>query len=100
MPYIFRQSIRELPAHLLCRKELFLLRAYDEEHRTDFFKTLKVYLEQNMNISHTSEALIIHRSTLLYRLERIRALTGMNLNTPKLRFSLLYSYYLIEDQEL
>lgn len=53
-----------------------------------------------MNISHTSEALIIHRSTLLYRLERIQTLTGMNLNTPKLRFSLLYSYYLMEDQEM
>ncbi len=100
LPYIFRQSIRELPAPLLCRKELFLLQKYDEEHRTDFFKTLKVYLEQNMNISHTSEALIIHRSTLLYRLERIQTLTGMNLNTPKLRFSLLYSYYLMEDQEM
>lgn len=75
-----------------------MLRKYDEEHRTDFFRTLRVYLEQNMNISHTSDELIIHRSTLLYRLDRIQALTGMNLNAPRLRFILLYSYYLMDDQ--
>lgn len=100
LPYIFHQSIRELSPQLLCRKELFILRDYDQEHHTDLFHTLRVYLEHNLNISHTSEALIIHRSTLLYRLERIEALTNLTLDSPKLRFLLLYSYYLIEDQDI
>lgn len=100
LPYIFQQSTLELPGQVLCRKELFTLRAYDETHHTELFHTLRVYLEHNMNISHTSEALIIHRSTLLYRLERIEALTKLSLDSPKLRFLLLYSYYLIEDQDL
>ena len=41
--------------------------------------TIKAFFENNLNVSETSRKLFVHRNTLVYRLEKIRKLTGLDL---------------------
>ena len=56
---------------------------YDEENGTDLLQTLKVYMDNNQNVSHTSKNLFIARTTCLYRLERIREIAHINFDDSK-----------------
>lgn len=42
-------------------------------------ETVKAFFENNLNVSETSRKLFVHRNTLVYRLEKIRKLTGLDL---------------------
>ncbi len=42
-------------------------------------KTVQCFFENNLNVSETSRKLFVHRNTLVYRLEKIRNLTGLDL---------------------
>ena len=37
------------------------------------------FFENNLNISETSRKLFVHRNTLVYRLEKIKKITGLDL---------------------
>jgi len=41
--------------------------------------TIKSFFENNLNVSETSRQLFVHRNTLVYRLEKIKKLTGLDL---------------------
>ncbi len=41
--------------------------------------TIHCFFENNLNVSETSRKLFVHRNTLVYRLEKIRKLTGLDL---------------------
>ena len=41
--------------------------------------TINKFFENNLNVSETSRGLFVHRNTLVYRLEKIRKLTGLDL---------------------
>ena len=41
--------------------------------------TIQRFFENNLNVSETSRGLFVHRNTLVYRLEKIRKLTGLDL---------------------
>lgn len=47
------------------------------DHETLF--TIQKFFENNLNVSETSRKLFVHRNTLVYRLEKIRRLTGLDL---------------------
>ena len=70
------------------RKWLGVLAAYDERKHTQLVKTLTQYLQHGGGYEATSQALSVHRSTLKYRLQRIRELTGFDLGDPETRFNL------------
>lgn len=42
-------------------------------------ETVRAFFENNLNVSETSRKLFVHRNTLVYRLEKIRKLTGLDL---------------------
>ena len=70
------------------RKWLGVLAAYDERKHTELVKTLIQYLQHGGGYEATSRALSVHRSTLKYRLQRIRELTGFDLGDPETHFNL------------
>ena len=41
--------------------------------------TVQCFFENNLNVSETSRKLFVHRNTLVYRLEKIRKITGLDL---------------------
>ena len=41
--------------------------------------TIQKFFENNLNVSETSRNLFVHRNTLVYRLEKIKKITGLDL---------------------
>lgn len=82
LPYIFNKLSEDFPTESLCPKGLLLLIEHDRQFETKYCDTLRVYLQHNMNAVHTAKSLYIHRATLLYRLERIRKISGLDWNNP------------------
>ena len=72
--------IYQLPT-TLCNtflKEVFKNCSIDSlDHETLF--TIHKFFENNLNVSETSRKLFVHRNTLVYRLEKIKKLTGLDL---------------------
>ena len=96
LDYMIDCASREISIRLLCADSLYELQKYDTENHTDLYNTLRIYLRQNRNVLQTSKELFIHRSTLMYRLERIYKITGIDLADPKERTKLMISYYMLE----
>lgn len=61
---------------------------------TDTGIILEGMMENDLNISKTAEALFMHRNTLLYRIEKIKGLTGLDPKKAKDLFTLLLAYHL------
>ena len=72
--------IYQLPT-TLCEtflKEVFKTGSIDSlDHET--LVTIHRFFENNLNVSETSRKLFVHRNTLVYRLEKIKKLTGLDL---------------------
>jgi DNA-binding PucR family transcriptional regulator len=70
------------------REWLGQLLDYDAERHADLVETLHQYFEYGGNYDATAEALLIHRSTLRYRLQRIREVSGFDLTDVDIRLNL------------
>ncbi len=46
---------------------------------TETLNTIQKFFENNLNVSETSRNLFVHRNTLVYRLEKIKKITGLDL---------------------
>lgn len=75
---------------------LYVLKENDRENQSDLYKTLDVYLRHNCNLAHTAKALHLHRNSLLYRLNKIRGLTDLDLDAEQVREYLRLSYIVLE----
>ena len=61
---------------------------YDTRHGADLVQTLSQYFECGGNYDTTANALVIHRSTVRYRLQRIREVSGRDLSEVESRLNL------------
>ncbi|MEF9953369.1 MAG: PucR family transcriptional regulator ligand-binding domain-containing protein [Clostridium sp.] len=61
---------------------------YDCKKSTELVKTLEAYFEHNGNLKKMSDALFTHYNTILYRLTRIKEITGVNFENAKDRLNL------------
>ena len=72
--------IYQLPTRLC---EMFLNEVFKknpiETLDEDTLETIDRFFENNLNVSETSRRLYVHRNTLVYRLEKIKKLTGLDL---------------------
>ncbi|MCS6803348.1 MAG: helix-turn-helix domain-containing protein [Chloroflexota bacterium] len=63
------------------------LAAYDRRHKTQLVQTLAVYFDAHGSPTEAAERLHLHRNTLLYRLQRIREITGRDPDDPRARLA-------------
>jgi purine catabolism regulator len=70
------------------RETLAALVEYDRKQQGELLKTLEAYFNHLGNLRATSEALHVHRNTLLYRLERIEQISGLDLSNAEEHFAL------------
>lgn len=72
--------IYQLPTTLceMFLKEVFNQGSIDSLDEETLF-TIQRFFENNLNVSETSRGLFVHRNTLVYRLEKIKKLTGLDL---------------------
>lgn len=91
--------IYHLPTNL-CEtflKEVFKKGSIESLDQETLF-TIQKFFENNLNVSETSRKLFVHRNTLVYRLEKIKKLTGLDLrefdNAIIFKIALMVKQYL------
>ena len=72
--------IYQLPTTLceMFLEEVFKKNPIDALDQETLF-TINKFFENNLNVSETARKLFVHRNTLVYRLEKIKKLTGLDL---------------------
>ena len=74
--------IYQLPVNL-CK--IYIDEIFGENDPSDFdeetLTTVNKFFENNLNVSETSRQLFVHRNTLVYRLEKLQKITGLDVRT-------------------
>ena len=68
-----------------------------DQYNLDLRNTLKVYLDNQCEISNTAKKMFIHRNTVIYRIERCEEVLGMKINTPENSMNLRIALALSEN---
>jgi DNA-binding PucR family transcriptional regulator len=71
----FRELVRPLVEH-------------DRERRSDLVRTLRALFASGGNASEAADRMFLHRNSMLYRLERIQKLTGLDLRDGRVALAL------------
>ena len=69
------------------------LLAYDRDNNAELIRTLDAFFAARCSPKEAAERLCVHRNTVLYRLDRVRELTGYDLDDANLRLRLQLALY-------
>ncbi len=72
---------------------------HDRERRSDLVRTLRTYFASGANASEAADRMFLHRNSMLYRLERIQKLTGLDLKDPDASLALRLGLLALEKGE-
>lgn len=72
---------------------LKILKDYDTCNNTEYYKTLMEYLINERDQRKTARLMSIHRNTLVYRINRIEEILGIDLDKAHIRTHILISYF-------
>ena len=98
--YQLELLVSELPTEMICSPEILKMYQYDQENNTEYYLTLKTYLENNMQPVVTASRLFVHRTTLMYRLNKINQLFHIDISTAYNRLFLQVSMLLLDQMLL
>lgn len=73
---------------------------YDKRHRTDFVRTIAAYLSNNNNLQATARELFVHVNTAAYRIQRIQAITGLDLTKTEDSLLARVALMILEDADV
>jgi DNA-binding PucR family transcriptional regulator len=76
----------------VCRRLLLPLMRADEERSSRLLDTLRTYYECGASVAKTAEKLFLHRNSVRYRLDRVRALLGADIDHPEVAAALLAAF--------
>lgn len=96
LPYIWNKATTELDRSHLYHPAIRILLAYDQKEHTDMVKTVYTYMNCRYNVTQAAKELYIHRTTMLFRLERIQILTGIDWDSWNERLHLAVSFELMK----
>lgn len=99
LSYMLTVTSKAMPPESMVSSRLLSLIKTDEEKKTEYAKTLRCYLKNERSIPKTSDELIIHRTTLQYRLQKIEELTKFDLDNENTRLYLLLSFKYLEQTD-
>jgi purine catabolism regulator len=66
---------------------------YDREHSADLIRTLDAFFRANASPKEAANLLGVHRNTVLYRLDRIVEITGLDLDSADVRLRLQFALH-------
>lgn len=78
------------------QEKINVLIEYDKLHNTNYFYTLKAFIDNEFNINLASEKIYIHRHTLKNRLEKMKQICDIDFDDYYSRLSLTLAIYLYE----
>lgn len=96
---LFDYKNREELFHLY-RDTVGVISEYDQKNQTEYLDTIRTYFSQNYSINNTAKKMFVHYNTILYRLNKIKALFGIDLNNEEERINLYVSLRLADSQNL
>lgn len=99
LDYLLNQCRGELPEELICSRKILSLQRYDEQHNTDYFHTLHVYVKNHLNAVQTAKLLFIHRSTFLYRMEKIKEILRIDLDDYDTLLYVMITFKIMEAEQ-
>lgn len=85
LSFLLNECSSRISKELLTTEALQRVISYDARKHTEYLHTLKVYLENEMNITPAAQALFIHRSSLIKRLNKLTDLLQDSLSDPETR---------------
>lgn len=96
LQFLLEHATQDLTPESLCHPGLLRLLDSDRKKNRDYAGTLRVYLENNMNVAQTIRQIYIQRATFQYQLQRITEIMGANLQDYETRLHLLLSFRLLD----
>jgi purine catabolism regulator len=72
---------------------------HDQKRRSDLVRTLRAFFAAGANVSEAADRMFLHRNSMLYRLERIQRLTGLDLKDPGANLALRLGLLALEKGE-
>ena len=73
------------------------INSYDRENRTEYFRSVFLYLLHGKNLREAAAQLNVHRNTLDYRINRAKELFNIDFTDSGICFELLFSFMLYEE---
>lgn len=96
MEFLLRKAGEGSTAGVLVPDGLKRLAENDRQKGTDYVGMLRGYLDNDRNIADTTRMIHVHRSTFLYRFQKVEAMLGMDLDDPDVRLYLQVALRLME----
>ncbi len=96
LDYLRANAVHQYPADQLEHPALSILREYDLRHNGMLLETLSMFVRQRFSASAAANALFIHRSTFLHRLNRIQELTKLDFSDEEQRVWLMISFFILK----
>ena len=90
------RSASEADVLELCTKTLGPVREYEAVHGATLLETYRAYLAHEASTKETARALGVHPHTVQYRLDRLQALTGLDLKRFEERLTLELATRILE----
>lgn len=80
-------------------KEIYLeylgkLDAYDKEHKSEYLRTLELYLKHNGRVQEVAKETFTHRNTINYRMKKIKEILPINLEDETAKFMVRLGFYI------
>lgn len=79
-----------------CHPVIFILMEHDRKNNSNYLDSLYIYLTKQKNMVKTAHEMHTHRSTMEYRINKIREITGIDLDDTNLITHLLLSFMALE----
>ena len=79
---ILHAIAKDEAAALACKRLLLPLQREDAERGNNLVTTLRSYYACGLRVDKTAERMFLHRNSVRYRLDRIRALLHLDIDLP------------------
>ena len=79
-----------------CSEGLIKILQYDKENNSEYYRTLKAYIEEGGNVVQSANKLFIHRNTMNYRLNKIKEIGNIDLDNGDEIFGLSMSIKILD----
>jgi hypothetical protein len=99
LPFVISKCNDKTIPELFCPAGLLRLLEYDAIKGTDYADLLRIHLENNMHIAVTTRQTFLHRSTFIYRIEKITDILKMDLNNSDVRLTLLMAFKILRSRK-
>lgn len=96
LDYMYDRIVGEFSYDQLIFSGVRKLIDYDRKNGTDFLATLRCYLSNNCNSTHTADEMFIHRTTLIRRIDRIQEICEIDFNDREMHIYLVLSFWILE----